>query len=161
MFFQSERLPVMQRMIMSDSVTERRDALEELEPLQRADFLGLFQAMDGLPVIIRLVDPPLHEFLPTFEELPEADHRRQDPALRGRLPGRGRRDLLGRLRNDEDLLRRVQALHESNPMLGLRGVRLAIRYPEILQMQARAIFEAACDAAEAGGGSAARGHGAR
>ena len=150
MFFQSERLPVMQRMIMTDSVTERRDALEELEPLQRADFLGLFQAMDGLPVIIRLVDPPLHEFLPTFEELTK---RITDGKIR--LSAAGSLDevdaILGRLRNDEDLLRRVQALHESNPMLGLRGVRLAIRYPEILQMQARAIFEAACDAAEAGG----------
>jgi pyruvate,orthophosphate dikinase len=150
MFFQSERLPVMQRMIMTDSVTERRDALEELEPLQRADFLGLFQAMDGLPVIIRLVDPPLHEFLPTFEEL---TRRITDGKIR--ISAAGSLDevdaILGRLRNDEDLLRRVQALHESNPMLGLRGVRLAIRYPEILQMQARAIFQAACDAAEAGG----------
>jgi pyruvate, orthophosphate dikinase len=150
MFFQSERLPVMQRMIMTDSVTERREALEELEPLQRADFLGLFQAMDGLPVIIRLVDPPLHEFLPTFEELTK---RITDGKIR--LSAAGSLDevdaILGRLRNDEDLLRRVQALHESNPMLGLRGVRLALRYPEILQMQARAIFEAACDAAEAGG----------
>ena len=150
MFFQSERLPVMQRMIMTDSVTERRDALEELEPLQRADFLGLFQAMHGLPVIIRLVDPPLHEFLPTFEELTK---RITDGKIR--ISAAGSLDevdaILGRLRNDEDLLRRVQALHESNPMLGLRGVRLAIRYPEILQMQARAIFEAACDAAEAGG----------
>ena len=150
MFFQSERLPVMQRMIMTDSVTERRDALEELEPLQRADFLGLFQAMDGLPVIIRLVDPPLHEFLPTFEELTK---RITDGKIR--ISAAGSLDevdaILGRLRNDEDFLRRVQALHESNPMLGLRGVRLAIRYPEILQMQARAIFEAACDAAEAGG----------
>ena len=159
MFFQSERLPVMQRMIMTDSVTERRDALEELEPLQRADFLGLFQAMDGLPVIIRLVDPPLHEFLPTFEELTK---RITDGKIR--ISAAGSLDeidaILGRLRNDEDLLRRVQALHESNPMLGLRGVRLAIRYPEILQMQARAIFEAACDAAEAGWRSAARGHGA-
>ena len=150
MFFQSERLPVMQRMIMTDSVTERRDALEELEPLQRADFLGLFQAMHGLPVIIRLVDPPLHEFLPTFEELTK---RITDGKIR--ISAAGSLDevdaILGRLRNDEDFLRRVQALHESNPMLGLRGVRLAIRYPEILQMQARAIFEAACDAAEAGG----------
>jgi pyruvate,orthophosphate dikinase len=150
MFFQSERLPVMQRMIMSDSVTERRDALEELAPLQRSDFLGLFQAMDGLPVIIRLVDPPLHEFLPTFEELSK---RITDAKIR--LSAAGSLDevdgLLNRLRNDEDLLRRVRALHEANPMLGLRGVRLAIRYPEILQMQAGAIFEAACDAAESGG----------
>ncbi|QGN33935.1 pyruvate, phosphate dikinase [Microlunatus sp. Gsoil 973] len=149
MFFQSERLPVMQRMIMSDSITERRDALAELEPLQRADFLGLFQAMDGLPVIIRLVDPPLHEFLPTFEQLSE---RITDAKIR--LSAAGSLDevdnLLSRLRNDEDLLRRVRALHEANPMLGLRGVRLAIRHPEILQMQTRAIFEAACDAMDSG-----------
>ncbi|WP_425562539.1 pyruvate, phosphate dikinase [Microlunatus ginsengisoli] len=151
MFFQSERLPVMQRMIMSDSVTERRDALAELEPLQRDDFLGLFRAMDGLPVIIRLVDPPLHEFLPTFEELSK---RITDAKIRLSAAGSLDEvdDLLGRLRRDEDLLRQVRALHESNPMLGLRGVRLAIRHPEILQMQARAIFAAACDAAEEGGG---------
>ncbi len=150
MFFQSERLPVMQRMIMSDSVTERRDALAELEPLQRDDFLGLFRAMDGLPVIIRLVDPPLHEFLPTFEELSK---RITDAKIRLSAAGSLDEvdDLLGRLRRDEDLLRQVRALHESNPMLGLRGVRLAIRHPEILQMQARAIFTAACDAAEEGG----------
>jgi pyruvate,orthophosphate dikinase len=150
MFFQTERLPVMQRMIMSESVTERRDALAELEPLQRSDFLGLFQAMDGLPVIIRLVDPPLHEFLPTSEELSE---KITDAKIR--LSGAGSLaevdELLGRLRRDEDVLRQVRTLHESNPMLGLRGVRLALRHPEILQMQARAIFEAACDAAEAGG----------
>jgi pyruvate, orthophosphate dikinase len=136
-------------MIMSDSVTERRDALDELRPLQRSDFLGLFQAMDGLPVIIRLVDPPLHEFLPTSEELSE---RITDAKIR--LSAAGSLDevdtLLSRLRHDEDLLRRVRVLHESNPMLGLRGVRLAIRHPEILQMQARAIFEAACDAADSG-----------
>ena len=150
MFFQSERLPVMQRMIMSDSMTERRDALEDLRPLQRADFLGLFQAMDGLPVIIRLLDPPLHEFLPTFEDL---SRRITDAKIR--LSAARSLDevdaLLIRLRNDEDLLRRVRTLHESNPMLGLRGVRLAIRHPEILQMQARAILEAACDAMASGG----------
>lgn len=150
MFFATDRLPVMQKMIMSGSVTERREALDELQPLQRSDFLGLFQAMDGLPVIIRLVDPPLHEFLPTYEEL---SHRITDAKIR--LSAAASLDeidgLLTRLRHDEDLLRRVEALRESNPMLGLRGVRLALRYPEILQMQARAIFEAACDAREAGG----------
>ena len=150
MFFQTDRLPVMQKMIMSGSVAERREALDELQPLQRSDFLGLFQAMDGLPVIIRLVDPPLHEFLPTFEEL---SHRITDAKIR--LSAAASLDdldaLLGRLRQDEDLLRRVEALRETNPMLGLRGVRLALRYPEILQMQARAIFHAACDAKQAGG----------
>ena len=149
MFFATDRLPVMQKMIMSGSVTERREALDELQPLQRSDFLGLFQAMDGMPVIIRLVDPPLHEFLPTFEEL---SHRITDAKIR--LSAAASLDeidgVLTRLRHDEDLLRRVEALRESNPMLGLRGVRLALRYPEILQMQARAIFEAACDAQESG-----------
>jgi pyruvate, orthophosphate dikinase len=147
MFFQTDRLPVMQRMIMSDSVAERRDALAELLPLQRADFLGLFRAMGGRPVIIRLLDPPLHEFLPTYEELAE----RITDAKIG-LSAAGSLEhidtLLRRLREDEDLLRRVGALREANPMLGMRGVRLAIRHPEIAQMQARAIMEAACDAAE-------------
>ncbi|HEY5981809.1 MAG TPA: pyruvate, phosphate dikinase [Microlunatus sp.] len=150
MFFATDRLPVMQRMIMSGTVAERREALDELQPLQRSDFLGLFEAMDELPVIIRLVDPPLHEFLPTFEEL---SRRITDAKIR--LSAAGSLDeidaLLQRLRADEDLLRRVEALRESNPMLGLRGVRLALRYPEILQMQVQAIFEAACDAAERGG----------
>ena len=149
MFFQSERLPIMQRMIMSDSTTERRDALDELLPLQRADFLGLFRAMDGKPVIIRLVDPPLHEFLPTYEDL---SNRITDAKIQLSSAGSLEKvdTLLRRLRDDEDLQRRVAALRESNPMLGLRGVRLAIRYPEIVQMQARAIIEAACDAAEQG-----------
>ena len=149
MFFESERLPVVRRMIMSGSTAERRAALDELLPLQRADFLGLFRAMPDRPVIIRLIDPPLHEFLPTYEELSE----RITDAKIG-LSSAGSLEkvdaLLRRLRDDEDLLRQVNALHESNPMLGLRGVRLAIRYPEIVQMQARAILEAACDAAEQG-----------
>jgi pyruvate,orthophosphate dikinase len=149
MFFAPDRLPLMQKMIMSGSALERREALALLEPLQRSDFVGLFQAMSGLPVIIRLVDPPLHEFLPTSEEL---SRRITDAKIR--LSAAGSLDeidaLLGQLRGDEDLLKRVQALRESNPMLGLRGVRLGLRYPEILQMQVRAIIHAACDAFEAG-----------
>ena len=149
MFFAPERLPLMQKMIMSATAAERRDALAALEPLQRTDFLGLFQAMDGLPVIIRLVDPPLHEFLPTVDELArritDAKIKLSSAASLDQIDS-----LLAELRSDEDLLRRVQALRESNPMLGLRGVRLALRYPEILQMQARAIFHAVCDAFEAG-----------
>ena len=131
----------------------RREALAALEPLQRSDFLGLFQAMDGLPVIIRLVDPPLHEFLPTSDELAR---RITDAKIRlsvGRVAGRDRRSPRPAPRRRGPVLRRVQALRESNPMLGLRGVRLALRYPEILQMQVRAIFHAACDAYEAGGTS--------
>ncbi|HEU5486748.1 MAG TPA: pyruvate, phosphate dikinase [Microlunatus sp.] len=149
MFFAPERLPLMQKMIMSGTAAERREALAALEPLQRTDFLGLFQAMDGLPVIIRLVDPPLHEFLPTVDELAR---RITDSKIK--LSSASSLEqidkLLAALRGDEDLLHRVQALRESNPMLGLRGVRLALRYPEILQMQVRAIFHAVCDAVEAG-----------
>jgi pyruvate,orthophosphate dikinase len=151
MFFQSERLPVMQRMIMADSPARRREALDELEPLQRGDFAGLFRAMAGLPVIIRLLDPPLHEFLPTYEEL---SARITDAKIA--LPSAGSLEqldaLLSRLRHDEDLRRRVSALRESNPMLGMRGVRLAIRHPEIVQMQTRAIMHAACDVAQEEGG---------
>jgi pyruvate,orthophosphate dikinase len=105
--------------------------------------------MEGKPVIIRLVDPPLHEFLPTYEDL---SNRITDAKIQLSSAGSLEKvdTLLRRLRDDEDLQRRVAALRESNPMLGLRGVRLAIRYPEIVQMQARAIIEAACDAAEQG-----------
>jgi pyruvate,orthophosphate dikinase len=149
MFFAPDRLPLMQKMIMSSSAVERREALAGLEPLQRSDFVGLFQAMSGLPVIIRLVDPPLHEFLPTSDEL-----ARRITDAKIKLSSAGSLDqidaLLGRLRSDEDLLKRVQALRETNPMLGLRGVRLGLRYPEILQMQVRAIMHAACDAFEGG-----------
>ncbi len=149
MFFESERLPIMQRMIMSESVADRRSALDELLPMQRSDFLGLFRAMSGLPVIIRLIDPPLHEFLPTYEELSE---RITDAKIRLSKAAslEAVDELLARLRADEDTQRRVLALHEANPMLGLRGVRLAILYPEIAQMQARAIVEAACQAIEEG-----------
>lgn len=145
MFFEAERLPIVQKMIMSDSVADRNDALEELLPLQRRDFLGLFTAMAGQPVIIRLLDPPLHEFLPTYEELSQ---RITDAKIR-LASARSLRKvdaLLARLRDDEDVLRRAGALREANPMLGLRGVRLSVRYPEILRMQVRAIVEAACDA---------------
>ena len=149
MFFQSERLPVMQRMIMSDATAERRAALDELLPLQRSDFLGLFRAMDGRPVVIRLLDPPLHEFLPPHEELSD---RVTDAKIRLRVAAslEDIDELLARLQEDQTVRDRVDALREANPMLGLRGVRLAIRYPEIARMQARAVFEAACDAVAEG-----------
>jgi pyruvate,orthophosphate dikinase len=149
MFFQTERLAIMQRMIMSDSLATRRAALDELLPLQRADFRGLFHAMDGRPVIIRLVDPPLHEFLPSYEQLTE---RITDAKIKLSSADSLDRinDLLQQLRDDEDLQHRVAALREANPMLGLRGVRVAILYPEILQMQVRAIISAACDEVDAG-----------
>jgi pyruvate,orthophosphate dikinase len=134
MFFEQERLPVVQRMILTDKPEERKAALDELLPFQRADFEGLFTAMDGLPVIIRLIDPPLHEFLPDQDELLEEVVTMR---VKGETAG---------LDEKEKLLRSVQSLHESNPMMGLRGVRLSIMMPEIVEMQVRAIFEGAADA---------------
>jgi pyruvate,orthophosphate dikinase len=133
MFFEQERLPVVQRMILADTGEERKIALDELLPHQRSDFEGLFEAMDGYPVIIRLIDPPLHEFLPSMEELLEEVITMQ---VKGETEG---------LAEKEELLRNVQALHESNPMMGLRGIRLSIMMPEIVEMQVRAIFEAAAN----------------
>jgi pyruvate,orthophosphate dikinase len=133
MFFEQERLPTVQRMILSDTSAERKAALDELLPFQRSDFEGLFEAMDGLPVIIRLIDPPLHEFLPSEEELFEEVITMR---VKGETQG---------LAEKEDLLNHVQGLHESNPMMGLRGIRLSIMMPEIVEMQVRAIFEAAAN----------------
>lgn len=143
MFFEQERLPFVQKMIMTDNPTERREALDALLPFQRSDFAGLFRAMDGLPVIIRLIDPPLHEFLPGHEELLTtlSDHKIR--LLRANtLPELN--DLLHQIEAEEHMLEQVEAIKESNPMLGLRGVRLGIMLPELTQMQVRAIFEAAC-----------------
>ena len=149
MFFAVDRLPIVQRMIMSDSPGERREALADLQPLQREDFRGLLEAMSGHPVVIRLLDPPLHEFLPGLEELAE---RITDAKIKLSSARSLRKvdELLARLREDEALRDRVEELSESNPMLGLRGVRLALVHPEILQMQARAVAHATCDAMEAG-----------
>lgn len=133
MFFEQERLPTVQRMILADSSDERRSALDELLPFQRSDFEGLFEAMDGLPVIIRLIDPPLHEFLPSEHELLEEVITMR---VKGETEG---------LAEKEELLGHVQNLHESNPMMGLRGIRLSIMMPEIVEMQVRAIFEAAAN----------------
>ncbi len=133
MFFEQERLPTVQRMILADTSAARKAALDELLPFQRSDFEGLFEAMDGYPVIIRLIDPPLHEFLPSEEELLEEVITMR---LKGEQQG---------LAEKEDLLGHVQALHESNPMMGLRGIRLSIMMPEIVEMQVRAIFEAAAN----------------
>ena len=133
MFFGEGRIPIVQRMILAESEAERRKALDELLPLQRADFYGVFKEMKGAPVTIRTIDPPLHEFLPKREELMveiaklEMDGR-QHPELEAK----------------RHLLLRVEQLHEFNPMLGHRGVRLGITYPEITEMQTRAIIEAAC-----------------
>lgn len=133
MFFEQERLPIVQHMILSGSSEERTKALDKLLPFQRSDFEGLFAAMDGLPVIVRLIDPPLHEFLPSMEELIA-----EVATMKAKEETDG-------LAEKEELLEKVQSLHESNPMMGLRGVRLSIVMPEIVEMQVRAIFEAAAD----------------
>ncbi|MBK8615529.1 MAG: pyruvate, phosphate dikinase [Anaerolineales bacterium] len=133
MFFEPERLPIVQEMILADSSEGRTSALNKLLPSQRKDFDGLFEAMDGYPVIIRLIDPPLHEFMPDEEKLLEE-------VVTMRVKG----ESVG-LKAKEDLLESVKGMHESNPMMGLRGVRLSIVMPEIVEMQVRAIFEAAAD----------------
>ncbi len=133
MFFQGNRIDAMRAMILATSLEERETALAEIEPLQREDFLGIFRAMDGLPVTIRTLDPPLHEFLPNTPD------EQADLAAKLCIPVQTVRD-------------KVDALHEANPMLGFRGCRLGIQYPEITRMQARAIIEAALAAAADGVG---------
>jgi pyruvate,orthophosphate dikinase len=132
MFFAQDRIPHMRAMILADNEKDRRLALKKLLPMQRADFVGLLRVMDGLPVTIRLLDPPLHEFLPKREELMVEIAVLE--ATKPRSP---------KLTGLKSLLRRVEDLHEFNPMLGHRGCRLGITYPEITEMQARAVFEAA------------------
>jgi len=133
MFFEPERLPIVQRMILAESSEARTAALNLLLPHQRKDFDGLFEAMDGYPVIIRLIDPPLHEFMPDEEKLTEEVITMH---VKGETEG---------LEAKEKLLASIKGMHESNPMMGLRGVRLSISMPEIVEMQVRAIFEAAAD----------------
>jgi pyruvate,orthophosphate dikinase len=133
MFFGEGRIPIVQRMILAEAEADRRAALAELLPLQRADFSGVFKGMKGTPVTIRTIDPPLHEFLPKREELMVEIATMEAKGERGAALEEKRR-----------LLARVEQLHEFNPMLGHRGVRLGITYPEITEMQARAIVEAAC-----------------
>ncbi|BBB48941.1 pyruvate, phosphate dikinase [Pelolinea submarina] len=138
MFFEQTRLPTVQRMILAETSEERVKALDELLPFQRSDFEGLFEAMDGYPVIIRLIDPPLHEFLPSEEVLLEEVITMR---VKGETKG---------LKEKEDMLESVKTMHESNPMMGLRGVRLSIVMPEIVEMQVRAIFEAAANMTKKG-----------
>lgn len=138
MFFEPERLPIVQDMILSGTSEGRTAALNKLLPYQRKDFDGLFEAMDGYPVIIRLIDPPLHEFMPDEEKLLEEVITMR---VKGETAG---------LKEKEDLLATIKGLHESNPMMGLRGVRLSIAMPEIVEMQVRAIFEAAADCTKRG-----------
>jgi pyruvate,orthophosphate dikinase len=143
MFFGEGRLAAMREMILADGVGAREKALEKLLPLQRKDFIGIFQAMQGLPVTIRLLDPPLHEFLPNIQELMD-----ELSELKMSLPRassiRDMDRLLDQIDEKRRLLQQVERMRESNPMLGLRGCRLGLIYPEVTRMQVRAIFEAAC-----------------
>jgi pyruvate,orthophosphate dikinase len=146
MFFEEERLPIVQRMILAKEETESQAALDELLPFQRADFEGVFEAMDGLPVIIRLIDPPLHEFLPSFEDLlVDVTQLRMDVNRVG--TDAGRTLLSDTLSAKEKMLAEVEGMRESNPMMGLRGIRLGIILPGLIEMQVTAIFEAACNQA--------------
>ncbi|RZV43799.1 MAG: pyruvate, phosphate dikinase [Acidimicrobiia bacterium] len=149
MFFEQERLPIVQRMITTKSTGERREAVDALLPFQREDFAGLFRVMDGLPVIIRLIDPPLHEFLPGYEEL---THDLADLKIRlsHATDLKEVDELLGKVTEESTMLDRVEALREANPMLGTRGVRLGILMPALTRMQVRAIFEAACEVTREG-----------
>ena len=139
MFFAEDRVAIMQQMILASSREERELYLEQLLPLQRRDFMGLYREMKGFPVTIRLLDPPLHEFLPKREhllvELAKLELTNGDPAV---------------IKEKQKILNRVEELHEFNPMLGLRGCRLGITMPEITRMQVQAIFEAACEVAREG-----------
>jgi pyruvate,orthophosphate dikinase len=139
MFFAEDRVPIMQKMILARTKEEREKYLDQLLPLQRQDFIGLYREMQGYPVTIRLLDPPLHEFLPKREdlmvEIAQLELTGKDGAA---------------LEEKRRLLARVEELHEFNPMLGLRGCRLGITMPEITRMQARAIVEAACELAKEG-----------
>jgi pyruvate,orthophosphate dikinase len=131
MFFEAERILAVREMIFAQDQAHREKALEKLLPFQREDFLGIFKAMDGKPVNIRLLDPPLHEFLP---------HQEHE-----------KRELAEHLGIDiEEVEKRAEKLHEFNPMLGHRGCRLAVTYPEIYRMQVRAIAEAACESQKSG-----------
>ncbi|MEM4181755.1 MAG: pyruvate, phosphate dikinase [Candidatus Pacearchaeota archaeon] len=131
MFFEGERIVSMRKMILADSEEERKAALNELLPYQRSDFEGIFEVMNGLPVIIRLLDPPLHEFLPKEEDEIKELSKKINVSV-------------------EKIKNRIKELHEFNPMLGFRGCRLGVVYPEISEMQARAIFEAAINCASKG-----------
>src|ERR1700739_758704 len=156
MFFGEEKIGHMRTMILADNEKDRRAALKNPLPLQRADFAGVFKAMDGLPVTIRTLDPPLHEFLPRREEL------MVDIALLSSYSPKQKKELVAKYKDYgvkgvgdlkkalPPLLARVEQLHEFNPMLGHRGCRLGITYPEITEMQARAIFEAAVDCTKKG-----------
>ena len=193
MFNAADRLPIVQEMILAETPEERRAALDRLLPIQRADFKGIFKAMAGLPVTVRLLDPPMHEFLPTaraarirdratcttcsdaasaLEELPDT-LKLLDPELTARIrrqpdqaAGEPRAAIADRTCDDdvdrakEAMLKKVRALAEVNPMLGHRGVRLGITYPEIYDDADPAILEAAADVRAGRHRGASRDHGA-
>lgn len=139
MFFDEDRLPIVQEMILADKEEVRRAALDKLLPMQKGDFKGIFAAMGERPVTIRLLDPPLHEFLPDHDEL-------LVEITKMKATGGDEKTIAEK----EELLKTIERLHEMNPMLGHRGCRLGMTYPEIYEMQARAIFEAACEMVEDG-----------
>jgi pyruvate, orthophosphate dikinase len=144
MFFGDQRLAPMREMILADGVGAREKALEKLLPLQRGDFVGIFREMAGLPVTIRLLDPPLHEFLPNGEEL-LSELSELKMAVRGVQTLAEMDKLLDEIDEKRRLLRQVDRIREANPMLGFRGCRLGLLFPEVTRMQCRAIFEAACE----------------
>jgi pyruvate,orthophosphate dikinase len=144
MFFEAERLPIVQKMILTKDETERQHALDQLLVVQQKDFEGIFEAMDGRPVTIRLIDPPLHEFLPNFEELV-----RETTELKVKISV-GHTNLAEPLEQKMKMLHAVESMKESNPMLGLRGVRLSIIFPGLVLMQTRAILQAAATLIKAG-----------
>jgi pyruvate,orthophosphate dikinase len=136
MFFAQDRIPIVQEMILASDEVARREALDKLMPFQKDDFKGIFEAMDGRPVTIRTIDPPLHEFLPDRKSiLEEIEQLKEKDAWEDEIKAK------------ERILSRIEELHEFNPMLGHRGCRLGITFPEITEMQARAIFTAACEVA--------------
>jgi len=138
MFMAQDRLPIVQQMIMAETKEEREEALSKLLPIQQGDFEGIFEVMDGLPVTVRLLDPPLHEFLPNAEELIEEINE---------LKAKGDTK---ELEEKREILKKVRALSEMNPMLGLRGCRLGLLYPEIYIMQVKAILKACCSLSRKG-----------
>ncbi|HZQ06939.1 MAG TPA: pyruvate, phosphate dikinase, partial [Anaerolineae bacterium] len=144
MFFETDRLPIVRKMILAKDAVERQPYLDELLPIQRGDFYGILEAMDGLPTVIRLIDPPLHEFLPPFEELLTDVTRLREQIRYMERENVDATTQKRELAQKEELLHAVESLREANPMLGLRGCRLGITMPEITKMQVRAIFEAAC-----------------
>ncbi len=144
MFFGDQRLAAMREMILAEGVGAREKALEKLLPLQRGDFVGIFREMVGLPVTIRLLDPPLHEFLPSVDDL-LSELAELKLALRGADTLGNMDTLLDQIDERRRLLRQVMRIREANPMLGFRGCRLGLLFPEVTRMQCRAIFEAACE----------------